>query len=317
MGLLHTDCLGRSKRSARNFSLAIAASAALVGMGSLAMGTAIDVQLSRTAITPASYPVVGAAALAGAPITIPDAPGATYDAADTTDTGTQWNTLAIPQTTVANTSGNTVTTLEESNVPLVDSGGNSTSVLLDMSYIEPNNKTDDIHPEGITSGTNPGSDGLSSNPTGLMNQSWQTNGTTELIQFTLTNLTPGGAYNLYIYGSGTKDGDGGTYSIAPANQDGPASITIEPNASAIYRSVFDSTGINPSPELGLSWGLLPAVADSTGAVSFTVNEDSATAIKGSINGFQIDAVPEPVSGGIFLIGGAAAMLRRRGKGRNV
>jgi PEP-CTERM motif len=297
-----------------------------VGIANFSHAAAIDVQLSRNTITPTAYPVVGSAALvpagnsggfAASPLTIPAAPGVNYDAADTTDSGTQWNSLSIPQVTVS------ATTVEEQNVPLVDSNGNATSVQLAMSFVDPSLKTDEIHNEGVTTGTNPGIDGLSSNPTGLMNQSWQTNSTSESISFSLTGLPANTPYNLFVYGAGVKAESGGSYTLSTANQgsdynSASGAYSTEPvvagdPTNGIYRSVFDNTGINPIPELGLSWTELPAVSDSTGTITFTAGEDIATAIKGSINGFQLDQVPEPASIGMLAFGGMALLGRRNRK----
>jgi hypothetical protein len=74
----------------------------------------------------------------------------------------------------------------------------------------------------------------------------------------------------------------------------------------MYRSVFDGTGINPTPEQGLSWVLLPVQADGSGNLSFTTAKDGLSGIKGSINGFQLDVVPEPST--LALAGAGLGMM---------
>jgi hypothetical protein len=150
-----------------------------------------------------------------------------------------------------------------------------------------------------------------------MAQSWFDNGTSESMTFNLSGLTPGGVYNLYIYGSGQTNGYGGTYTVPTANR-GPGynaasnAYTTEPVLANIYRSVFDATGINPTPELGLSWQLLPVQADGSGNLSFTAAKDGLSGIKGSINGFQLDVVPEPSTLALAGAGfGIMMMIRRR------
>ncbi len=218
--------------------------------------------------------------------------GASYDAADTNDTGTAWNTLICPSTSVANTTGSNLTTLYEQNLPLTDSLGNSSKASLSVSFTENTGKTDTIHNAGMDAGTNPGSDGLPASPSALMGQSWVDNGTSEFITFTVSGLIAGAAYDLYIYGAGPTNGYGGTYSLAAANQPGGyAPVSTQPGGGTIYRSVFDTSGTNPAPNIGLSWNFLPAVADGNGNLSFNVNKDAGSGVKGSINGFQIAFVP--------------------------
>jgi hypothetical protein len=297
-------------------ALALAVGAVGLGLGVMATranASAIDVSLSRT--TSAADPVTTENPV----INIPDAPGVTYDAADTTDSGTTWNSLITPTVTHNDQTGSNLTSVVEQNLSLVDSHDNVSPIAISqILFTEGNGKNDTIHQTGIVAGTNPGLDGLSSNPALLMNQSWVTNGTAETITFSLTGLVPSSPYALYIYGAGGNIGSGGTYTLPAANQGvgyiaTAGNYSTEPNKTGAFRSVFDSTGINPTPELGLSWQLLPAVADASGDLSFTVNTDLATGIKGSINGFQLDTVntPEPASLGFLAVGAAALLGRRR------
>jgi hypothetical protein len=252
---------------------------------------------------------------------------ATYDAADTNDTGTLWNVLKSVNTALAtNTSGSATTVVWEQNIPLVDSLGNSTSLLLTVSEILPNNKNDFIHE---TSQTAAGSDGLSPNPLSLMGSEWTSNSTSEKLVFSLTGLTANAPFSLYVYGASnaTTKGQGGTFTLAAGN--GGASATtnvgtgfVSPSYANENFSVFDNNptlSINPTPEQGLSWNVVTGTADGTGTVTFTEtpSESTGTLVKEAINGFQLDvstSVPEPTSVGLLGLAGLG-LLRRRGKGR--
>jgi hypothetical protein len=266
----------------------------------------INVLLSRTTTTDAIVTTENA------PVTV------SGPTANSFDSGTTWNSLICPTVATANTSGSQLTYTVEQNLSLVDSSGASSAVSISsIQFSENNNKTDTIHNTGMVSGTNPGTDGLSANPSSLMSQSWFDNGTSEYMVFNLAGLTPGNAYDLYIYGAGQNVGYGGTYTVPVANQaagynTAANAYTTEPSATSIYRSVVDSGG-NAATEQGLTWVMLPVLADSSGDLTFNVLKDGLSGIKGSINGFQLQPVPEPgtvalISSGVAL---AALAYRRR------
>lgn len=245
-------------------------------------------------------------------------------AADTADTGTFWNSLICPTVTSNNATGGNATFTVEQNLSLVDSSGAASSVQISsILFTENNGKNDTIHNTGKVSGTDPGTDGLSSSPSQLMDQSWFDNGTSEYITFNLSGLTGGSLYSLYIYGAGQNNGYGGTYTVAAANQaagyDATAgAYTTEPSSTSIYRSVFDGTG-DPAAENGLTWVVLPVQADGSGDLSFDVRKDALSGVKGSINGFQLDAAPAPEPGTLAILGcgiimAGLAFRRRRQTG---
>lgn len=313
-----------NKHSAfKALALAAAAGTSCFGLASMASASAIDVGLTRTAV---ANPVSGAAALSTPMLGIPDAPSVNYDAADINDSGTLWNQLLVPSVST------TGTTVLESAVPLNDSFGNTTPVQLNVSLAS-GTKNDSIHNEGVSTASTPEDDGLVPNPAALMSQSWQLNSTNEQIIFELTGLNPGAPYNLYVYGAGTNRGNGGGFALPDTVNQGvgygtgagwdaaTSDYNTEPtnnDAHDIHRSVFDATNIDPTPEQGLSWVLLPTVADPNGDATFTVSLDAnvgtfAGNIKGSINGFQIQPAPEPASLGVaaMAITGMLAGRRRR------
>jgi hypothetical protein len=266
---------------------------------------------------------------------IPLAPSVNYDAADTHDSGTDWNSIQAVSTAPTSAATGVQNVLYEQNLSLVDSSGAATAVTLNVSAIESNGKADFIHPNGtVVTGT----DGLAPNPanstpvtgTGpdgygvsgashneLMTPSWIANGAAEGFLFTLNGLAPFGSYNLYVYGAGSANGQGGTFTLTDSSgvATGGGSVTTNSVAAALNKSVFGApsgTGNDPSTEKGLSWNVITATADSTGSLSFSELQSGDT-IKPAMNGFQIDAVPEPTSLGLMLLTGAGLLGRRRNK----
>jgi hypothetical protein len=268
---------------------------------SVATGPAIDVVVSRKSdgntlnaadptnlgVTPTTY--------TPALMTIAPAAGVKYDAADTSDPGTQWNTLlAPPPAVIKNDTGDVETITLQKDLPLMDSTGAATQVKLNVLYLESANKANGIHNAGLSNSASTGADGLEANPKELTRPSWVTGGSADQIEFQLTGLTPNGAFDLYIYGAG-KNGNGATFSLPNANQgvgfnSANGAYTSESTKGSAYFSVFASGGTDPKPEEGKSWIILPAQADAGGNLAFFVEHQHGTKIKGSINGFQLQPV---------------------------
>jgi PEP-CTERM motif-containing protein len=262
---------------------------------------------------------------------IPYAPGATYDAADQSDSGTLWNTLLTPPSSVTtNSSGAVFTVTFQQNIPLADSQGNATGVQLNLLFGEPNNKSNGYHNSAIPGLPGTGSDGLTANPVGVINQSWSGGGSTDTLIFQLTGLVPNAAYNLYMYGAGPNGGNGGAFSLATANQGNGygsgagwvgtaglggngAYLTIPTGgATGTFHSVFSSNGgNNPTPEQGITWVLVPAMADANGNLSI-FDYDNIVGNKPYENGFQLQPViPEPATLGLLGAAAAGVLARRR------
>jgi hypothetical protein len=369
------------KRSRRSGALVGAAGTlagavyGVTGMPSHANAAAIDVALASGGVVQVTNPDVGAVGAnnhgitpfvygasaagnyamtgtsGGSPttpvqlVTIPDAPSVNYDAADTTDSGTTWNSLQGVTTNLATNTTGVSYILEEQNVPLVDSTGATTGVTLNQYLRLPNNKGTADGIRLFANSTTLGSDGLLPNPIGslnsasaagdgygvgashkeLMGTGWSLNGTTEGLGFTLMGLKPSTTYNLYLYSAGTTLGQGGNFTgvstiLTDANGNttggtvsGTAVQTNTTNASN-FRSVFDSSGITPVPA-GESWNILTLTSDGSGDLSFALTGDSTGGIKPILNGFQIDTAttntPEPASALLLGLGGLTLLGRRR------
>jgi hypothetical protein len=316
--------------------MAVAGAVAGMGIAAQANATAIDVLISRSSdgdnldgpdsnlnVNPPTY----TPSLTG----IPYAPSATYDAADQSDTGTLWNALLTPPSAITtNSTGVVLTVTFQQNLPLADSNGNATGVQLNVLFAEPNNKSNGYHNSAFPSATSPlgtGSDHLTGNPVALINQSWSGGGATDTLIFQLTGLTPNAKYNLYMYGAGPNGGNGGAFSLNGVNQGSGygagagwiatagvngngAYITVPTGgATGTFHSVFSASGgNNPTPEQGITWVLLPAVADANGDLS-VFDYDNLVGNKPYENGFQIQSVPEPATLG--LLGAAALGLTAR------
>jgi hypothetical protein len=174
-----------------------------------------------------------------------------------------------------------------------------------------------------------GSDGLTTNPQALIQNSWSGGGSTDTLIFQLTGLTPNAPYNLYMYGAGPNGGNGGAFSLNGGNQGSGygsgagwvatagtsgngAYVTVPTGgATGTFHSVFSASGgNNPTPEQGITWVLLPAVADANGDLS-VFDYNNLVGNKPYENGFQIQLAPEPATLGLLGAAAAGVLTRRR------
>jgi hypothetical protein len=195
------------------------------------------------------------------------------------DAGTIWNGISPPD--IAFTSA-----------PLVDSTGAATPVTVSLQayleYAANENPADFSHPllTDFVYQTVLGPNG----PPGL---------------FSINNLTPGGAYDLYFYGQ-----NGGYANTATSfTINGDTKIATNPNIPGSFGPDSFIQDVNYVVFTGI-------VADGAGVISGAFN-DVAIANNAAFNGFQIRQapIPEPASvasaiigGGLLLVGG---VYRRR------
>jgi hypothetical protein len=159
-----------------------------------------------------------------------------------------------------------------------------------------------------------------------MGQTWVGNSSSDTLIFQLTGLTPNAPFNLYMYAGGSNGGNGGTFLLPNANQgtgygsgagwvataglNGTGGYITVP-ANSTYHSVFSANGgNNPTPEQGITWVLLPAVADANGDIS-VLDQENPVGNKPYFNGFQIQAAPEPATLGLLGAAAAGLLARRR------
>jgi hypothetical protein len=236
-------------------------------------------------------------------------------AADQADTGTIWNNVFLPTATL-NPAGNIGDALAGSTAGdytlyaspltgLVDSFSNTTALTLQIvnHYVATNNNA-------IT-GVN--QSGNSPDPSQLMGQAWRVQRGENSTTFTITGLTANQPYDLYFYGSGNAVGQGMSNTLAVANQLGVNPIRAGTSGTGTPIAVFDVNGnvINQT----ITWDVLHAQADSSGDLVFT--DSKLASGQDFMNGFQIQAVPEPstialVFGGLGVLLGARTVRKRSG-----
>ena len=109
----------------------------------------------------------------------------------------------------------------------------------------------------------------------------------------ITGLKPG-LYNIYVYSQGAL---GSPIELS-------ATATVESGSYVIYLQNDGYTGYVDQDTEGKNWLTAPIFIGSDGSLSLSVNDLSIS----TLNGFQIEAVPEPGSvilvgiGGIIILG---------------
>ena len=200
------------------------------------------------------------------------------------DTGTVWN-----QAQDSNGTGTLLTDLE-------DSQGNPTNVSLSELTSGPNGQRTEKSP-AVTNA-------LLDNYLFLSGDT----GTNLVDGFTISGLTAGAQYDLYLYASdgGLANGQGAAFTVN--------GVSFGQTGSKTTTSSATSTTI-PTSDLGISYVEGATTADASGdiAVSFTYNTVSPTN-GGIFNGFQLvgpSTVPEPTDIALFGVGALGLLLLRR------
>ncbi len=320
------------RRNTRILAGACLAGGFAIAFPQLSQAVVIDVGLAdastTTTLTGGGVPV--AITYTPAQVTVADAPSANYDAADTTDPGTIWNSIESVSTQPA--SGTSVSSvLYEANLPLVSSTGAALTAELNVTALEGSGKTDYLHPNHNIPATATGTDGLHPQPASstysagvgdgytqsnsvhlLLGVDWITNSAGDGMQFQLTGLTAGQQFTLYVYGVGTTNASGGLFTLAAGN--GGASASTNVTAAAKYLSVFTTAGGNTPTAPGEAWNSMTGTVDSSGDVTFTETVGAGN-VKPAMNGFQLDLanVPEPATLSLLSLGGVMLLGRRRSK----
>jgi hypothetical protein len=196
---------------------------------------------------------------------------------------------------------NNITGSSDTAVALNDVSGSATSVTLTYS--------------SNFGGNDAGNSPMDAATSNLMQDYLAMNGLT----FTIGGLTPSSAYQIALYGAGNQNtlngqpngGQGTLFTILQTPSPTVFGTTTEVNPSA------PTTGdrkISDGP--GVAYVLLTANSDATGALKVNVNYNSTSFSTAPVNGFQIQAVPEPTSFVLVGIGGACLCLLRRKNVRN-
>lgn len=132
------------------------------------------------------------------------------------------------------------------------------------------------------------------NPTDLMKEYLYTDATT----VTITDLQPG-VYDLYASGAGDWDYQTGGFVIAAANG-GASAAAPDMSGTTDWRDLY-RTGAE-----GTSYQKLTGTVGVDGVFTFSTTAD------GYLNGFQLQAVPEPATLGLIAaFGGGLLFLRSR------
>ncbi len=196
------------------------------------------------------------------------------------DNGTVWN-----QAQDTNGTGTLLTDLE-------DSQGNPTTVSLSDLTSAPNGQRNETSPA----------------VTNALLDSYLFLGTGVTDGFTISGLTAGAQYDLYLYASdgGLANGQGAAFTVN--------GVSFGQTGSKTQTSSATATTI-PTSDLGISYVEGTTTADANGdiAVAFTSNTVS-TSNGGDFNGFQLvgpSAVPEPTDIALFGVGALGLLLLRR------
>lgn len=258
-----------------------------------------------------------------------------YDAVDTADSGTTWNNIYTEAGASHNTSlttyfpGGTAAGTYQFlySLSLENSAGAASGVTLSASMIfSSSDSHNEFNNQSPASGT------------GLLTQSARIYSGGNTVSWSLTGLTAGAQYNLYVLGVGGASGYGATYTLAGANDgsgfnvgevtdDSQSSSFVAANDDTYWDSngnVINGPGTDPllantaTEDYGISWIELNAVADSNGDLSFTEAKESGG--QDYISAFQLQPVtaPEPSAfamGGLGLIGLITMNFRRRSTSR--
>lgn len=131
-------------------------------------------------------------------------------------------------------------------------------------------------------------------PTKKLMLGYLSNDDTYFANMYITGLNPG-LYNIYVYSQGAIG----------SQSELSATATVESGTYVIYLQNDGYTDYVNQDTEGKNWLMAPVLIGSDGNLSVSVNESSIS----TLNGFQIEAVPEP--GSVILVGiGGVIILGR-------
>jgi hypothetical protein len=165
--------------------------------------------------------------------------------------------------------------------------------------------TSTIDISGLSGGENGG-------PAGIFNQNSNqfTKGANQTIS--ISQLTVGGVYDIYIYALSHNTGSWGTTSTERA---AGAFTTTNVSGNGTSQSLDNGiTGTDADPfTAGSNYVLFQSiVADGSGNISIVADAlDGANATRLHVNGLQIVSIPETSSAALLGLGAFALILRRR------
>ena len=203
---------------------------------------------------------------------------------------------AIPTSSLQGVLGSTGETWNQANgswTNLNDSVGNTSTI--------------DI--TGLSGGENGG-------PAGIFNQNSNqfSKGANQTIS--ISQLTPSGVYDIYIYALSHNASSWGTGAISPLERAAGAFTTINATGNGSSQSLDNGiAGTDADPfTAGSNYVLFQSiVADGTGNISIVADalDAGASSTRLHVNGLQIVSVPETSSAALLGLGAFALILRRR------
>ena len=202
--------------------------------------------------------------------------------------GTIWNQVFRPSPQIA--AGTTATTgsyvYSANNVLLTSGAGGATNIRLTVAINIGELETTRVEPTSGAGGT------TNLGPGGLMGQAWRIYLSGNSATMTVTGLTPGAQFLLYVYGSveSTTGSRGGQFTL-PAAYRGNAATASVVTAGGNLSNIFALNGSTYSlTAAGTTWNVIHAKADAAGITQFTTARNGSNQY---INGFQLIPYPAP------------------------
>ena len=228
--------------------------------------------------------------------------GNTYSGlgADTLDTGTVWNNIVYPGSTVgAGDNGITLTDSNGNSLPLVTlnvSGTGTSPVPSQNNFYD--GTTDNPSPVALMGGyryIKPGG--------GLL--------------VTLGGI-PAGDYQLFVYAAGNATSQSASIGFNETANDVPGGISSA-TTTAADRDIFDAgnpttngtIGSATNGGSGVNYAILDAQPDSSGNIEITLSSPTSTYLAVDALQLQPDVVPEPATLGTLATCGLFLLRRRR------